>query len=274
MHPVRLVINILFFYVLYKFVYRTSYCVLDHRNSRDHKHNKSYKSALCLSGQIRNATSNYNYIKTNVIDHLHPDIFCCMDGNVTDQEKQEFLELYKPTSIVWHTKEFPNTKLIKNTEKMFYRIHRCNELKKVHETTTNQTYDIVIRSRPDLIFNYAIPYSIIERIIQNPKTIYIPEWYAGNLVDSNYSVYDWFAVGDSEAMDSYADIYPEIKTNTNTICDAPEYIMKQYFDAKQIKYDSFYYEIGLNKTFLQILCLPYDKAVNDKYYKCVLSLSQ
>jgi hypothetical protein len=94
--------------------------------------------------------------------------------------------------------ESTNTK-IENVIFMWYKIWKCNELRKVYERTHKVRYDRVIRMRFDNTFE-GLP--VIEPL---PKTVYVPKGgdYMGGLCDQ-------FAIADSQTMDLYCDLYNEI----------------------------------------------------------------
>tara|TARA_R110002072_G_scaffold89232_4_gene199961 strand:- start:88417 stop:89175 length:759 start_codon:yes stop_codon:yes gene_type:complete len=82
---------------------------------------------------------------------------------------------------------------------MYYKIAMCNSLKQEHEAEMESKYDYVIRLRPDLQINEPIP----RRIFDEPNVL----WYGDQHFNDEKKVSDKFAIGTSEAIDTYSDVW-------------------------------------------------------------------
>ena len=86
---------------------------------------------------------------------------------------------------------------------MFYKIFDANSLKSAHEAKNNFIYDTVIRTRLDLDFeNLDEIVSIIKSKHSNNEICTTTNDKAGDLF-----LNDTFAIGNSQSMDQYADIF-------------------------------------------------------------------
>lgn len=88
-----------------------------------------------------------------------------------------------------------------NQAKMFYKMHACNQLRKQAEVDSNESYDVVIRVRPDL--DIAVP-NLMEYAVDSSTAnwrLYIDGTHGEGLSDL-------FALGSSDAMDAYCSIWP------------------------------------------------------------------
>ena len=83
-----------------------------------------------------------------------------------------------------------------------YSIHKCNELKKNYEIENNFKYDFVIRTRYDFGLSEPIYIDNFDRNII----------YAPNDNSHAYGFNDQFAIGSSENIDIYSDVYPSIES--------------------------------------------------------------
>jgi len=185
------------------------------------------KIALCISGQMRTYEECYPNLKKYILDPLQPDIFIhTWEGsgishkeNIHIEEKivlySELEKLYAPKKVVIeqfdksYLDKFSGVKvpnLIKEKEPnqckgsipLFYKMNKCNELKKEFEKEFDFKYDVVIKLRPDLM--------ILEPLkIQN---IYKNKLYFSNYaINQNYQLSDKFAYGSSKVMDQYTSVW-------------------------------------------------------------------
>ena len=256
-------------FVVYEISYMMFYAYLDSKNLHEYENKPNHRIAICISGQVRDFEQTYPLLKKNMIDVLKPDIFCYMDGNESDETKDRFVSLYKPVRIVWCTKQFEHTMITPNSDKMFYRIYKCNDLKKQYEQQRGNKYDAVMRLRPDMVFHYTFPYHIIETVVNTHNTVYIPQWYLFNIVNPAHALYDIMAIGDSTSMDVYSDTHNHLQEHSKHECTAPEFILKQYMDNTRVDVRYFIYDHMIKKTILQKIKFPYEKIIKNKYYLCV-----
>ena len=91
---------------------------------------------------------------------------------------------------------------------MLYSIMMANELKKNHEIENNFRYDLVIKTRFDLVFPQDSNFLIHQRPLQ-PRTIYCSGGNNGftHTDFENHGINDVMFWGDSESMDIATDVY-------------------------------------------------------------------
>jgi hypothetical protein len=151
------------------------------------------------------------------------DIFYSCDNAPLDL-LQEFIELYKPVSVINEkielTKTYedypkhPHTNKnnmlchFLNKSRVFYLLEKHIEIHKIH-------YDLVISLRLDLLFENTMPFYTVEE-----DTIYIPEGY--DYLD--FAINDQIAYGSIRTMKIYMNIINnlEIILNNNKTLLHPE----------------------------------------------------
>lgn len=117
---------------------------------------------------------------------------------------------------------------------MWYKLWKCNQLRKLYEQANRVRYDCIIRLRFD---NSFTGFPIIE---PKYKTIYIPE---GG--DYENGINDQLAIADSQTMDLYCDMYNEIyRYSYAGIGIHPESMLRKHLEINRIKIERF--ECGLH----------------------------
>lgn len=224
--------------------------------------------AVLLSGQIRTGYMGCLWSQIiNIIYPLQADVFFCFGNDLVNQDKKTIINLLKPKTYMWNSHIAKDNGIIeKNLEFMYSRIYKCNKLKQEYELDNKFKYDIVIRLRPDIIIKEKIPLAIIENIKQN--TIYYPSINKYDILTSNsfIGITDQFALGDSNSMNTYANIYnfiyPEyinFLKNKKVTCTTSESILKYYLKMKNIKTINYY----------QIFIL-HDKRLNGNIFNAIM----
>jgi len=224
------------------------------------------KTAICISGHIRNFVQNFSNFKTFIIDPLSPDIFLhtwdtygwraegndiskgfgqfkgfdYYSGKINIEQINSLYQLKKYVVEDFSTVENqlfeqsnshrPNCThpcdRPENVVGMAYKLKKCFELKIQHEKENNFVYDVVIRSRPDLLFSRA---PINDKVISAVQNGYLltPE------EESYGKASDIFAIGNSETMNRYSELYNNLDDMNSKKCDMnPHGAMKYYFDSK------------------------------------------
>ena len=224
------------------------------------------KTALCISGHLRTFNYTYSSILENIIEPLNCDVFihtwnvlgAPTGKNIGDINKQNdktlnYLDLidktYAPKLISIENGTSKLTEFIKETSdikvpsdeqqyvmthiglhiSMFYSLFAANNLKKEYENITGK-YDLVIRLRPDLHFYEKLTFDRFE----DKNSIYVPEI----ATYTNDGLNDQVAIGSSELMDKYCDIYNEVQNYyRHHKCTArPESMIKYHLDNNKINY--------------------------------------
>jgi len=189
------------------------------------------KIALCLSGQPRYIDIGYQYLYNNILSKYNIDVFSHIwyDEELIDSDiefcirynrshkwekdsDKKILNLYNPKKYIFESpKSFSvqpftgaNFELIKpeNVLSMFYSIEQANKLKKEYEKENNFRYDLVIRSRTDIILhNFNLNLNTVDK---NKIYCYgLDQFMFENTIICN----DQFAFGSSEYMDIYSSLF-------------------------------------------------------------------
>lgn len=187
------------------------------------------RTAICISG-LRRSWENLKFnICTNVIKNS--DVFYVTDAELDIQNVNKIIlnenqNLYSPGDMEFFEKHKNGSVTVENCLNMFYKIYKCNELKKKYEQENKFKYDACIRLRTDTLFEREI---IIEEVQEN--TLYIPE-------DKGYGgICDQFSYGDSDVMDSYSNIFNNLRSYVLEGCIFhPETILKYHCDKQNLSY--------------------------------------
>lgn len=160
------------------------------------------KVAICISGLVRTGVNAHPSFE-KFFGHLDADIF--YHTWKTDKRiSKQIRTLYSPTSYL-EQPQFTNTNM-GSWGNMLYSIMQANELKKKHEIAMNFRYDLVIKTRFDLVFptTNSFPTSPIL-----PRTIYTSGGSTGfNHTDyEHHGINDVIFWGDSQSMDIATDVY-------------------------------------------------------------------
>jgi hypothetical protein len=172
------------------------------------------KIALCLSGALRNFEDTFYSFKHFVLDRYSTDVFfygaCNKQG--VELNTQILTKLYQPKKYVINTDAFYNSLAKNNTSYMFYNILKCNDLKTSFENENNIKYDLVIRARPDCFW---FRFLSDEEITLSKTGVLTPvEWSFRGVNDCARS--DMFAIGSSDLMNRYSQIYNNIDEYSKT----------------------------------------------------------
>jgi len=200
---------------------------------------KIKRAALCFSGHLRDFSLCYDSLHMNFIQPLinagfHVDTFAVFwdvlghrnSGWIGNVNFEYFKDKMKPKSLI--VKEFNRNKFIKDfssdqwklrthlsgsstssdATSMWYTIYTCLEQLQKYQLDHNFTYDIVCRTRPDLI--YSSPLNIVELTdILNQDVIYIPSW-RGKYYEICREMVDYFGIGNYKVMSHYMSTFLNI----------------------------------------------------------------
>lgn len=168
---------------------------------------KPGKVAICISGLIRTGIPAYRSFEKFFGD-LNADIFF---HTWKDPEKEnEIIKLYKPKKYLIQ-EPFPKDPItiydgMGSWGNMLYSMMMANELKKKYEIENDFRYDLVIKTRFDLIFWRECKFFYYKIL---PRTIYCSGGNNGiNHTDyENHGIEDLIFWGDSESMDIATNVY-------------------------------------------------------------------
>ena len=134
---------------------------------------------------------------------------------------------------------------IQNLWKMLYSLHRVNQLKKAHEVEWNFVYDLVIRTRPDLMLHNIVDLSTIKPQLDNhPNMLAMPD---NTRCGYGKHSSDLMAIGSSNTIDQYCDLYLKAEEyHNNGLMFHPETLLSHHLDQCGIVFDSrFGYQIDI-----------------------------
>jgi len=158
--------------------------------------------------------------------------------DVTDTEIQSIVDFYKPKKWVVDKKDADDFLYTDKWLAIFYGFNKVIELKRQYEIENNFEYDIVIKSRIDLIFE---PNKIQKLYLLNKIPMEIMSTFHGAMFEefclTNFN--DVLFYSSSPVMDLVSNIYfhrkdafnkPNKDENIRVIGPGPGVIMKQFFE--------------------------------------------
>jgi hypothetical protein len=164
---------------------------------------KSGKTAICISGQLRTGIKGHAVLKQFFSSLTDYDIFY-HTWTLDKATSLKVQELYNPLLFI----EEPSIDVVQvgNFGSMLYGIMMANELKKQYEIENNFRYDMVIKTRFDLIFH---PQSRFPTMPVIPRTIYSAGGNVGinNTDYEHHGISDLIFWGDSSSMDIAANTF-------------------------------------------------------------------
>lgn len=189
------------------------------------------KVAICISGQLRTGllaspvfrrffSSLENYDVFYHTWELEPSVSQALQAAYTPVKFKE----EKPIDVVE----------VGNFGSMLYSIMQANELKKQHEIENNFRYDLVIKTRFDLIFEESARFPVDYNFL--PRTIYSAGGNVGinNTDYEHHGISDLIYWGDSQSMDlatnvfryyKYTALYNDIFIKNGVKMDVKDYYL-------------------------------------------------
>jgi hypothetical protein len=191
---------------------------------------KSGKIAICISGQIRSGIQGIDVFRKFFSSLGDYDVFYHTWELDTSTSKQ-VQDLYTPVSFL----EEPPVNILEvgNFGSMLYSIMMANELKKRYEIKNNFRYDLVIKTRFDLIFHPTSTFPLTHVL---PRTIYSAGGNTGinNTDYEHHGISDLIFWGDSQSMDiatntfryyKYTALYNDIFLKEGVKMDVSDYYL-------------------------------------------------
>lgn len=163
------------------------------------------RKAISFSGQSRFVKEGLETLRRNLVNFEEYDIFIhTWAGSL----HKDAIELYKPKSYFIETQKQVVPSTVKEyTEaafthfSMFYSMMESLKLKSEHEKIYNFKYDLIIRTRFDIGLETRL----------DPTNFDLNEGiYSPDVCGNSQVISDWFNFGNSQNMDVYKDIYPNI----------------------------------------------------------------
>ncbi len=155
------------------------------------------KTAVCLSGDMRNYLQTYPNQFENIFSQLDCDIFIS-SWEDSQTNWNQVLSTYQPKALKIDNKQSHGLEIREQRTialGMYYKIFSCFQMLK----ESNRSYDMVIRMRPDSFFDSKI----------NPEEIDECVWISG-IENKRRWLEDTFAYGSFHAMDVYSSLYLDI----------------------------------------------------------------
>lgn len=196
--------------------------------------------AVCFTGHIRdydltNFKTNFSDIVTSQGDNI--DYFIstwnteghrCKQWNTDTINITEIMNDLKPKSVLiqdfnrdyfihkYQTREWINHShlsdctTLPDAVSMWYSNNSVYELVYKYQQVHNFTYDIIVKTRFDVLLDTPIDYNyIIDSIKSN--CVYIPKWH-GKWFEISHGITDYFGIGPYELMSEYLTVFDNIYT--------------------------------------------------------------
>lgn len=233
-----------------------------------------YKIAICLSGELRTYKDCLENISKFFNRISHPDFDIELDYFIHTWDKNDYKPQYKKTKNISNAvldidyiKSYINLVNYKQEtggkiemigwKSMFYSIQYCNLLKQNYEVENNFTYDMVIRTRFDIFFNFDFNFYIHPMYEQTVYTTSGIARFSDELNCFNFD--DVFFYGTSSTMNIMSNIYSFIDKNIT---------IERYSIGEQTSQLSNLFNIGpggLLYYYMRLYGINYDKQ-NKCYY--------
>lgn len=194
---------------------------------------KHGKVAICLSGLVRTGIPAYVTFH-NFFGHLDADIFYhTWEDDPIKLEKVK--EIYNPVAYQI-SKNFPENTMSSFGNQLFGMM-MANEVKKKYEIQNDFRYDLVIRTRFDLVFPIT---NTFPNFNKDQRTIYSPGGSNGYVYTDyeSHAINDVMFWGDSDAMDIATDCYRYYKHRI--IPGISDNVMQRH----QVDPTDYYYSVG------------------------------
>ncbi len=219
------------------------------------------KLAIIIPGQPRQLQVGYDSLKKWYLDKYDCHIFIhtWFDKKFPVLIYEKMIELFNPKKIlieeqiifddrgikdpVWNTP-------LQNLMSMYYSMFMGNQLKSIYEEEKGFKYDFVMKMRSDLDIHRPIE---LEKIEKGKLALY--NWT--QLVYNDIGSSDVFAIGPSNVMDIYSDLYSKVLYYLNEdptwIIRDPkmraEYILKHHIVSNKIETQIFWHGDQTDPSF-------------------------
>lgn len=171
------------------------------------------KVAICISGLVRTGIPAYPVFKRFFSSLGTYDVFI-HTWTMPDTQRQQIKQLYNPVGYLEQGTINKDAKTVYGAYhqdcgafgSMLYSIMMSNELKKQYEIENNFRYDLVIKTRFDLIFPKEVVFPTTNIM---PRTIYSSQGNHGIVPTDyeNHGISDLIFWGDSPSMDIATNVW-------------------------------------------------------------------
>jgi len=246
------------------------------------------KIALCLSGQPRAIESGFNSLNESILKHNDVDVFIhtwfdeenlSTNSIIPGRERnsidpmaiKKLQDYYSPKKFLvekpknWNQRyNFPDLCFVKawtwalevstgldsakeyicNTaNSMFYSIMMSNSIKNQYSIENNIDYDLVIRNRIDYSPHIVLKFDeMFTDEFEDDVLIY------HDLYQPNDMIADWFAMGRTNTMNVYSNVYNHIEELVNQSNDIDGYwcnelLLKHHIQNNKIKIEKVDFKV-------------------------------
>jgi hypothetical protein len=210
------------------------------------------KVAICISGHLRTFNKCIDNIRENIFNPLRnnfeTDIFLSTWNDVEEIEyldkdiKVYFEDFFTFNSGSKNYLKYPNLCCITTCDNAKSMWYKC---KKVFEMI-DDTYDIVIRIRPDIIYENEINIDYIKECLLNNK-IYMSNFH-GKYIEVTKGMMDHFSFGNRKVMSVYMNTFDKIDgyINDNNLTHTAEGFLFESIKNIEIEYIDYKYSVVRN----------------------------
>jgi len=210
------------------------------------------KCAILVSGMPRNLENSYKWLEDSILSVLREN---CINYDIfistwQDKDIQKFIDVYKPVSWeqeIWNDEmadklgwqEFKNNKFEIESRAsalaQFYKIMKCNNLRRKYEEDNNIEYDIIFRLRTELKFLTKLDIKELEIINNNKDKKLIFLRRGPNGVYENWTK-DNFAFGNSDSMNIYSNLSPNLLSISKEFkCNTAELLLRNWLHKNNVQ---------------------------------------
>jgi hypothetical protein len=256
--------------------------------------------AVCMSGLTRGSLFCLPFLREHIIKPLNADVFMHTwdidvgGGGSADrfldasnvwrdpQAKMEFFDkeaekhnyFFSSCMDAFDDKSwnFAGAAEANNVVPMTYSIYKSNALKKKKEKKENFTYDLVIRTRMDTMYEEEIPSQEIEEVISTPDKVFVRfnGINRGNTSPRNKFIFegdgspfvaDNFSFSSSKVMDICSDLYLNLNRYfSESINPCPEVLLGNHLKKEGVAPE------WSKMQFMSMIEWTKDEAVFEKHY--------
>ena len=193
--------------------------------------------SLCLSGMPRNIDNSYQWLKDGILDVLKDnsipyDIFVSTWNNNVQKEgdssvttvgnsADDFIKVFSPkkfeveewddnirTALRWPEFEQCKYEIIPRSSALgqWYKVFKCNELRKQYELENNVKYDVIFRIRTEIQYNNKLDFKELE-ILEKHSHEPIIFLRRGPNPQNIFWTKDTFAFGNELGMNIYSNCH-------------------------------------------------------------------
>lgn len=126
---------------------------------------------------------------------------------VEEPKRNDFLQQYRKYDKWRQYQHLSGPETCGDAVGMWYKIWRCYVLMLEYMKQENIKYDVIIKSRPDLLLYEPFDVNLLSRMTID--TIYMAEWH-GKYEQVTHHIMDQFGIGLFQSMSVYCSVYLQI----------------------------------------------------------------